>query len=174
MVKVKQVMRKDVVVVDPHFRLSVAAKIMFNNKVGSVVVVDRKKPVGIITSEDIVSLVANGKDPKTVKVSDMAGKRFVTTSPEENLLRVTKTMIKEGIKRVPVINRGKLVGIVTDKEILVTTPELIGVLSEKLKARVEKVASPSAIISGLCESCEVYSDQLRNLDGRWLCEDCMD
>lgn len=49
---------------------------------------------------------------------------------------------------------------------------MIDVLSEKLKARVEMVARPNAVISGICENCEGYSDTLVNLAGRWLCEDC--
>jgi len=52
------------------------------------------------------------------------------------------------------------------------SPELINVLSEKLKMRVDAVANPDQEISGICERCEAYSDNLKNIGGRWLCEDC--
>jgi ribosomal protein L37AE/L43A len=49
---------------------------------------------------------------------------------------------------------------------------MIEVLSEKLRARVEMVASPDERISGMCEECDDYSDDLRNVVGRWVCKQC--
>ena len=70
------------------------------------------------------------------------------------------------------IKNGKLVGIVSDKEMLLVSPELLDILSEKLKARVEAVARPERTISGICEECGEYSDNLENVGGSWICEDC--
>jgi CBS domain-containing protein len=172
MAKVKDIMRKYVVTVEPGISLASVAKIMFNNKVGSAVIIKKKKPVGIVTSEDIVSVVARGKSPSEVKAGDLAGREFITASPDDDVLRVVKKMARKGVKRIPVVKGGRLQGILTDKEILLTTPEMIDVLSEKLKARVERVASPNDIISGICETCEGYSDELNSVGGRWLCESC--
>ena len=173
MVKVHEIMKKSVVTVDPELTLADVAKIMTNNRVGSVVIMDKAKPIGMVTDDDIVGTIAMGKDPKKVKISKLKKKiRFVTTSPDDDVLKVTKKMVKTGIKRVPVIKNGKLVGIVSDKELLLISPELINVLSEKLKKRVEAVAQPDQEISGICERCESYADNLKNISGRWLCEEC--
>lgn len=175
MVKVREIMKKYVITVDPDVTMSDAAKIMSNNRIGSVIVMEDDKPVDIITTEDITTLVARGLNPKKTKIKDFEKKdkkKFITASPDEDVLKVTKMMVKEGIKRVPIVERGKLVGIVSDKEILSTSPELIDILSEKLKARIERVAEPGETISGICENCEAYSDNLTNIDGRWLCEEC--
>ena len=88
---------------------------------------------------------------------------------------IAKKMIKNGIKRMPVVDdKNNLVGIVSDKEILLISPELIEILSEKIKMRVESVAKPEEVISGICEECGEYSDELTNIDGRWICPECRD
>jgi CBS domain-containing protein len=174
MVKVKEIMKRNVITIDPDLTVSDAAKIMTNNRIGSVIVIDKKmRPVDIVTDDDIVGLIATGKNPKKVKIKDIPTRRkLISALPEEDILRVTRRMIKSGVKRIPVIKNGKLQGIVSDKEILLTAPELLEVMSEKLMTRVDRVAQPDQVISGICENCEAYSDELRNIGGRWLCEDC--
>jgi CBS domain-containing protein len=174
MIKVSEIMKKSVVTVDPELTLSDVAKIMTNNRIGSVIVMEKEKAVGIVTDDDIVGSIARGSDPRKVKVRDIRkGKGFVTASPDEDIMKVSKKMVKSGFKRMPVIKNGKLMGIVSDKELLLMSPELINILSEKLKIRVGTVAQPDQVISGICERCEAYSDTLRNFNGRWLCEDCI-
>jgi len=173
MTKVKSIMKTRVITADPGINISDAAKIMTNNRVGSLILMKNKRPVGIVTDDDIVGVVARGGSPKKVRISDLPPrKRFVTASPDDSIMDITKKMISNGIKRIPVIKNGRLMGIVSDKEILLISPELLGVLSEKLKMRVESVASPDGIISGICESCGEYSDSLRNVAGSWMCDDC--
>ncbi len=174
MVKVKDIMKKSVITVDSNINISDVAKIMTNNRIGSVIVMNKLKPIGIVTDDDIVGLVAHGKNPKKVKVKDLpkTKKQFITATPNEDILKITKRMIKSGVKRIPVMHMGKLVGIVSDKEILLTAPELIDIISEKLKMRVGMVARTDQTISGVCEECESYSDELKNVGGKWLCEDC--
>lgn len=172
MVKVKEIMKKYVITVDPEASIADVSRIMTNNRVGSLVVMKGNKPVGIVTDSDIVTVVAEGKNPKRVKVKDLEQKRFISASPNDTMLHVIKLMVKNGIKRVPIIENGKLEGIVSDKEILLVSPELIEVLSEKLRARVGMVAGPRQTISGICENCGNYSDELNNVSGKWFCEDC--
>jgi len=175
MVKVRDIMKRQVITVDADISINDVAKIMTNNRIGSVIVMNKLRPVGIVTDDDIVSVIAKGKNPRKVKVKDLPQtKKFVTALPTEDILKITKRMIKSGVKRLPVLHAGKLVGIISDKEILLTAPELIDVISEKLKMRVSMVAKPESTISGICESCESYSDELKNVGGRWLCEDCRD
>jgi len=176
MVKVKDIMKRNVITIDPDLLVTDAAKIMTNNRIGSVIVLDKNmKPVDIITDDDIVGLIAAGKNPIKTKIKEIpAQKKLVIASPDDDVLKVTKRMIKTGVKRLPVIKDGKLLGIVSDKEILLTAPELLEIMSEKLRARVDGVAQPDQEISGICEQCESYSDELKNIVGRWVCEDCRD
>ena len=175
MIRVKDIMKKYVVTVDPKMNMSTISKILTNNKIGCVVILDEKKPTGIITTNDIVTLVAHGKDLKKVKAGDYwknSKKTFLTVSPDESILKVSKKMLKTGHKRFPVVQNNKLLGIVSSKEILTVSPEMIEILSETLKARADAVARPEQTIPGICEMCGEYSDRLRNVDGRWVCPEC--
>ncbi len=175
--KVKDVMKKHVVTVDPNMSMSTISKILTNNRIGSVVILNKGKPTGMITTNDIVTLIAKDKDPKKIKAGKFWEKKkrpFMTISPDEKIFRVAKKMLKTGIKRFPVIEDGKLKGIISTKEIILVAPELLEILSEKLKAGIERVARPEQTISGLCEKCGEYSDELKNIEGRWLCPDCRD
>jgi CBS domain-containing protein len=173
MPKVSEIMKRSVVTVGKGISLGDVAKIMTNNRIGSVIVVnDAQSPIGIVTEADIVGTVAAGKNPADVKISELKQKNLVSVKPDEDIIKVTKLMIKTGYKRMPVIQDGRLAGIVSDKEILLVSPEMIEVLSERLRARVEKVAQPDERIAGFCEECDQYSDNLRNIGGRWLCKEC--
>lgn len=172
MVNVQKIMRKYVVTVDPKTTLAEAAKIMTNNKIGSVVIVEKNSPVSIITSEEMVTAVAKGINPKKTTVDKMTKNKLITVSPDEDVLDVSRKMVKNGIKRVPVVKDGQLVGIVSDKEIMITAPEMLEVISERLKASVSTVAPKDIELSGICEDCGEYADDLKNVNDRWMCEDC--
>ena len=172
MVQVKNLMKKHVVTIGSETNVSTIARIMANNKIGSVVIVEKKCPVAIVTREDLVSLMAQDKDPKKTKVSSLKLKKLVTVKPTDDLLAAVRMMTKAGFKRAPVMDKGKLVGILADKEILLAAPELIEILSEKFKARVDKVTEGADAISGVCERCGDFSEDLRHAEGRWHCEDC--
>ncbi len=172
MVAIRNIMRTKVVTVDPNASLYTISKILSNNQIGSVVVLDKKKPVRLVTEKDIVHALAHDKDLKKTKAKDLKKKPLVSANSSEDMLAVARKMVKSGVKRLPVIDGGRLVGIVSEKEILLAAPELIEVLSEKLKSRLDRVAEPTEAISGLCEKCGDYSDDLRHAEGRWLCEDC--
>jgi CBS domain-containing protein len=175
MMKVKDVMKKHVVTVDPDMNMSTISKILTNNRIGSVVIMDKGKPIGMVTTNDIVTLIAKSRDPKNVKAGKYWKERnrpFITVSKDESIMKVAKKMIKTGLKRFPVVESGELKGIISTKEILLVSPELIEILSEKLKSKVDAVARPEQTISGLCEKCGEYSDELKSIEGRWICQDC--
>ena len=177
MVKVKEIMKRHVITTGKDTTIYTISKIMLNNRIGSVVIVDHNnKPVDIVTTDDIVTLIAKNINPYEARVKDvlkLKRKKLITAKPDDNLMDVTKKMIKSGVKRLPIVdNNGRLVGIISDKEILLVSPELIEILSEKIKMRVESVAKPEEKIAGICEECDEYSDELINIDGRWLCQEC--
>ena len=178
MVKVSEIMKKKVKTIEPAKTVYEAARIMTNNRVGSLVVLRAGKPVDMITESDVTTIVSRGLDPKKVKISELRKNRIkrpsglVTAKPSDNILDVTKLMVKNGVKRVPVVQGGKLKGIIADKEILTISPELIEILSEKIKTRISAVPDGSGTISGMCEECGCYSDRLRQVNEIWVCEEC--
>lgn len=174
MVMVEKIMKRFVVTADPEVTLAEAAKIMTSNRIGSIVVMSKSKPVNMVTNDDIVTAVAEGKNPSKVRLKDLRKKKLITVLPEERIQKVAQLMIKTGFKRIPVMKDGKLYGIVSEKELILVQPQLLDIMSEKLKMRIESVSPREGTISGICEVCEGYSDELRNLGGKWVCEDCSD
>ena len=172
MVQIKSIMRERVVTVDSSRSISDAARVMSNNKVGSLVIVKNGKPVGIVTREDIVNAVANGKDIRKSKLSDLKQEKFITAKPTDDLKRVVEVMVEEGVSRVPVLDKGRLVGILTEKEILIAEPKLSTLLAEGMKSSAANVPGASDVINGLCEKCSDFSEDLRHTDEGWECEAC--
>ncbi|MDI6642951.1 MAG: CBS domain-containing protein [Candidatus Hodarchaeaceae archaeon] len=114
----KDFMTKKVIKVDKSKNALAAAKLMAKTGVGSIVVVDRGKPVGIITDRDImVQVVAKGLKPGRVRVNKFMSRPLVTVTPDTPMIDVAKLMEEHGIRRVPVVARGKAVGIVTSTDL---------------------------------------------------------
>jgi len=111
-----------------------AAKAMAKWKIGSLVVVDGKRAVGIITEGDISRAVAKGLDPARATVS-IARKRVVTVSPSERLEVAAKMMAGARVKKLPVMEGEELVGIVTQTDIVNSSFALVTSLKEMVQAR---------------------------------------
>ena len=116
-VDAKDFMTKKVVKIDKSKNALAAAKLMAKTGVGSLVIVERGKPVGIITDRDImVQVVVKGLKPGRVRVDKFMSKPLVTINPDTPMIEVAKLMEEHNIRRVPVVARGKVVGIVTSTD----------------------------------------------------------
>ncbi|AUW93867.1 MAG: CBS domain-containing protein [Sulfobacillus thermosulfidooxidans] len=110
--KVKDIMTHKVSTVAPSDSIEHAAKIMKQLHCGSTPVVEGGKVVGIITDRDIsIKAVAEGKGPNTA-VKDIMFTQVVTCTPETDARQAADIMADKQIRRLPVIDQGKLVGIV--------------------------------------------------------------
>jgi len=113
----KDFMTKKVVKIEKSKNALAAAKLMAKTGVGSLVIVERGKPVGIITDRDIlVHVVVKGLKPGRVRVDKFMSKPLVTITPDTPMIEVAKLMEEHNIRRVPVVARGKVVGIVTSTD----------------------------------------------------------
>jgi hypothetical protein len=85
-------------------------------------------------------------------------------------------MSKLDVRRLGVIYKGNLVGIISSKDILAITPELLENMQEKVRiereTEVEEENSESAPLAGYCEQCGIWSDDLHDVEGTYLCEEC--
>ncbi len=117
----RDLMIKDVTSLPPAASVSDAAKFMADMNVGSVIVMKDNSPSGFLTDRDIVTKVlAQGKDPKTTKISEIMATTVVTISEDKGIFDVTKLMSTHGIRRVPVVDSGgKLVGVIALDDVLV-------------------------------------------------------
>lgn len=94
--------------------VSLAANVMKERKRGSLVVVEGGKPVGIVTERDLVRrVIAEEKDPSITKVGDIMSEPLISLGPEATVSSAAKVMYKNAIRRLPVIEEGRLLGMVT-------------------------------------------------------------
>lgn len=111
-----------------------AAKKMARWKIGCLVIVKGQRPVGIITEGDVSKSVARGLDPAKTPVGFLK-KKLVTIGLDEKLEEAAQVMASHGIKKLPVMEAGKLVGMVTQTDIVGSSFDLVTSLKEMVRAR---------------------------------------
>lgn len=124
---IKEVMVEDVKTIRPNCTVKEAAAMMNENRFGSLIVVSGTgKIVGIVTERDIlVGVVAEGKDSSKVEVKDIMSKDIVIISPDKTLEDAADLMTEKKIKKLPVVEGGKLIGIVTATDLIAYEKNLI-------------------------------------------------
>lgn len=175
-VLVKEVMKIKPVIVQPFMTIQEAARIMKEKKIGNVIVAEVNHPIGILTESDIIKkVVCEAKNPKDVLVEDVMSKPLIVTDPYVSLQEALKIMGKCNIRRLPVIENNRLVGIITQRDISRLSPALTEIAHEwsDIETKDEKYLH-SQMFSGKCEDCITLCTNLKNVDGRLLCEDCID
>jgi CBS domain-containing protein len=110
--KVSEVMTTEVVTVSPSTKVSEAARQMRDMNVGSLPVVDRQELVGIITDRDItIRVSADGLSADEVMVKEIMTANPATVKPDQKVDEASKIMSQHQVRRLPVVDKGKLVGI---------------------------------------------------------------
>jgi len=174
---VKDVMTSPVITVDEDATVDKAAQLMDEGHVGCILVTSKEgKPLGIITESDLVTQVlAKNIQPSKLTAKEVMTSPLITIDPDETLSEAARRMSRLNIRRLGVMYKGDLVGIVSDKDILAITPELIEIIQEKARiegrATVEE-APESALLAGYCDRCGRWSDDLTEVEGNFLCEEC--
>ena len=133
--------RSDVVTADPETTVSELAFTMANERVGSVVVTEGDEVVGIVTDRDIaLDVLGTGADPEQYVARDVMTPDPLTVEPGDGVMDAVRAMCDASVRRVPVVEDGRLVGIVTLDDFLVL---LAGELSN-LAGVVEAESPPYA------------------------------
>jgi CBS domain-containing protein len=112
--KVKDIMTKNVSYVNPLTTVTETAQLMQKHNVGSIPVCDQSGVVGIVTDRDIVvRSVAHGTDPHTLTVKDVMTSDVSSVSPDTDVDEITDMMSKHQIRRLPVVENNRIVGMVS-------------------------------------------------------------
>ena len=114
---VNEVMTKTVFTLTPTKKTIDALNAMVKKDIGVVVVVDRGKFVGIITERDIVREITKSFDYLDRKLLETAKRPVITVEPKTPLWEAFALMLKNKIRRLPIVKNGKLVGIVTERDL---------------------------------------------------------
>jgi signal-transduction protein with cAMP-binding, CBS, and nucleotidyltransferase domain len=115
---VNQVMSKNVLTLDKSVSLQEAAEKMKSLKVGCVVILDNKMPIGIITERDFVTKVAAEGRPLFTEISEVMSSPLITIDPEETIWEASEMMKEKQIHKLPVKENDQIIGIVTTTDIV--------------------------------------------------------
>lgn len=177
-IPVRDIMTRPVITADANLDVLNAARKMGLANVGSLIVVSGQKPIGILTERDLVKkVVSQASDPRTLKVGDVMSAPLVTIDPEASLRDAAALMLRSGVKRLPVISAGRLVGIITDTDLVSgSSLGLSDILSDLLEMHRESIhfEESRGVVRGICELCGQLSDSLENVNGELLCWSCRD
>jgi CBS domain-containing protein len=173
---VRDVMSSPVVTMDEDESSNNAAANMDMHDLGAVIVTNKAgKSIGIITERDLViRVIAKNLKPDTVKAKEIMTTPLVTIEPEATISDAARRMTRLDIRRLGVIYKGNLVGIISSKDILGVMPELIESMQERSRiegeARTEE--TEEVPLSGNCDRCNVYSESLKERNGENICDEC--
>lgn len=169
-VSIKEAMSPKVLTVSANTTVAKAAKMMASKSVGSVVVVKNGNPVGILTERDLLMKVisADLKASKVV-VSKVMTSPVLTVSPNTDIAEASRMMVRNKIRRLPVVQKGKLVGIITTSDIMQVSPEILEAASAE-----QPVAAGAEMEESVCESCGEVRTELYEVNGMWVCDNCRD
>jgi len=134
MIYVKDIMARRVKTIEAESSITDAAKAMSKWKIGALVITQGSSPVGIITEGDVSRSVAKGVTLGT-KLRSFTKKKLITVGPGERVEVAAKKMAEGGVKKLPVMEDGKLVGMITQTDIVNSSFALVTSLKEMVQAR---------------------------------------
>ncbi|VVB79238.1 Zinc metalloprotease [uncultured archaeon] len=178
---VAEIMTRQPITAKPEITLLDCAKIMVKKRVGSVLLVENRKLVGFVSHRDILwaMIKKSQKDLSKIKAKDISPKKLITISPGATISEAMDKMKKSKYTRLPVVQNGNLVGMLTNKDILNFNPELYPEFEEleqireeeKKLARMKKVNEEGFESEGVCEECGDFGT-LYIIKGVNVCENC--
>lgn len=174
-IRVAEIMVKEIMGISENATIKTAAKLMAERDIASVAVRRGDRIVGIITESDIIrKVVATGKMPVNVKAKEIMIENLVTIDSEESIENAARLMRDKDVRRLLVTDNGSdVVGIVSEFDIVSIHPALHTMIREDEIMGADLLSEDTTeFMEGLCEMCGNYSDNLDNIDGRMLCEEC--
>jgi CBS domain-containing protein len=137
--KVRDIMTARVVSLPRDATVTEAARRMRDEHVGSVLVVEKGKLVGILTDRQIThSVIADGQDPREVAIGDVMHEEFVPLEPDMDLLQAMRLQRELAMRRLPVVEDGSPVGIVSVSDIAAFVREAVDTILMEGTVRVRR------------------------------------
>ncbi|MEM5790593.1 MAG: CBS domain-containing protein [Candidatus Aenigmatarchaeota archaeon] len=166
-------MAKPVLTIDANETAKAAGEKMKKNRKGCLIVVKDGKPIGIVSDSDLINKVlVKDKKASTVLVEDIMSAPLVTIRPTDSIVDAANKIKRNNIHRLPVVDKGKVVGLISLTDIARSTPEMIELLEYRLKMKEAPIEITEKKMSGICDACGSYDEELEYVNGQWLCSPC--
>jgi len=170
--QLEELMTRDVKTIDSGASIHDAAKMMKVEKIGSLIVTEDGKHIGILTERDILKkVVAANERPVDVKVDEIMAFPLTTLNSYVSVREAVEKMSDLGFRRMPITDNGRLVGIVCDRDIFREAPYLMSIFNKSDEEDGDEQVSERGI-SGRCDDCGAYSYDIAIVDGVYLCHNC--
>jgi len=135
--KIRELMVENIISVPSNASVHEAVRLMDKNKIGCLLVVDCIS--GILTERDVLErIVEKGKNPKETKVSDIMTKHVTVGTPDMELVDAMQLMFEKNVKKLPIVEGGRLVGLVTMTDIACARARKMETLKRIRKERMRK------------------------------------
>ena len=171
-------MTKRPIVVPKNITVRECARIMRDKKVGSILITEGEELLGILTESDIIEkITAANKNPDEVEVGEIMTTALVTINPSKDIIDAMQLMKEHEIRHMPVLDKDRLAGFLTMKDVVKIEPQLFEILLETIELREESrklsLRSHDVGTEGFCEVCGNFSESLkRTSDRRLACPAC--
>ena len=153
MPQVRDQMVASVVSLEPGTSVVDAAKRMIQQEKGPLPIVEGERPVAIVTDRDIIAhVVAEGRDPKSMTVDNIASHDLVTIGPDEDINQARRLMDEHELDRILVVEDDRLVGIISEADIRSDEGPLRGV--------TDTVGGVTEPVSGVTDTVRGTTDKL--------------
>ena len=139
-IAVGDVMTRSFVSMKPDTNLHKCAKEMVRRGVNSLLITEKKKLTGILTSKDILWAITKkpGLNLKDIKASDIAIRKLAVIKPSADINQAFRKMRALNFRRLPVLARGEIIGVITLKDILRVEPSIYDEIGEMVQIREEE------------------------------------
>ncbi|HEV8165210.1 MAG TPA: CBS domain-containing protein [Actinomycetes bacterium] len=115
---VSEVMTKEVVTVGPHYNVADVASLMHARGIGSVIVLEDQRVLGILTERDILKVIGAGEDPKNVAAHEALTDDLYTIAPDASVDEAARKMTKAKVRHLPVIADDRVIGILSIRDLV--------------------------------------------------------
>ncbi|MCK9277160.1 MAG: CBS domain-containing protein [Methanoculleus sp.] len=167
-VPIREVMQSHPTTIDVEETVARAAQAMCRDEVGSCIVLQNNLPIGIVTEEDInCKVVAKDLKPGSVQVSGIMSTPLITIGAEKMVGDAAAMMVKNRVRRLPVVESQMVIGIVTVRDILTVATEVNELLADLIEINREEEYA-----MGVCDRCGNMADELARVDNLMLCPTC--
>jgi CBS domain-containing protein len=177
---VADIMTREPVTISPEANLLECTKKMVTKKVGSLIIVNKKKLIGFISQRDILWALTKKpfNDFAKIKAIDISPKKIAVIPPNATIKEAIAKMNKFKFERLPVVHGNELVGVVTAKDILTFDPQVYPEIEEFARIRedaekLKRLKKAEKGGEGICEECG-RDGILFRINGMLLCESCRD
>ncbi|MCK5408942.1 MAG: CBS domain-containing protein [Candidatus Heimdallarchaeota archaeon] len=172
---ISEIMTTNVISISLETSAGVCAKLMVENNIGSIVVLDQSnKALGIITKENLIkNVIAANADASTVLALDVMTSPVITAPQTMTIIQAMQLMSKQGIRHLIILKKGKVAGMCSDTDIFKVVPQLIMLEQEYLNVLGEsQVTEELPDLAGYCDDCKEFREILIFHQGLYICHNC--